>query len=201
MSVSAAWDNPFAVRHVRPGALPYLLPEGVDATALVRRFVALGRRGAVVGPHGSGKSTLLATLLPELAAAGYATSLVELHDGRRTLPAESWRESGPEAGGDRPVLVIDGYEQLGWLRRWRVRRWCRRRGGGLLVTAHRPTGLPTLWRTDVSPDLAGRVIRRLRPGVPAPPESELARRLQVWRGNFREVLFEMYDEHERARRG
>jgi hypothetical protein len=199
MSVRA-WDNPFAVRHVRPGALPYLLPDGLDARALVQRFLTLGRRGAVVGPHGSGKSTLLATLLPELAAAGYAPWPVALHDGQRTLPAGSWRELGRLPGSGSRVVVIDGYEQLGWRARLRVRWLCRRRNYGLLVTTHRPTGLPTLWRTEVSPELARHLIERLRPGMPAPPESELAGRLGMWQGNFREVLFELYDEYERERR-
>jgi hypothetical protein len=164
----------------------------------VRRFAELGGRGAVHGPHGSGKSALLATLLPALRAAGYVPWQVALHDGQRTLAAEDWRTlRGLPAGS---VVAIDGYEQLGRLARWRVRWRCRRRGHGLLVTAHGPAGLPVLVRTEVSPALARRVIARLRPGVEAPAESELSGRLRAWGGNLREVLFELYDEHERARR-
>ena len=200
MTASEWRSNPFAVRCVRPGAAPYLFPDGLDAAALVRRFAALGWRGAVVGPHGSGKSTALASLAPALAAAGRTPWQVTLHDGRRTLPGEAWRDLRGLTPGDAVVAVIDGYEQLGWLARRRLRLLCWRRGHGLLVTAHGPVGLPVLLRTEVAPETARRVIDRLRPGGEAPSEADLARRLQAWQGNFREVLFEMYDEYERSER-
>jgi hypothetical protein len=198
MTAVPAWDNPFAVRHVRPGAVPYLFAEGQDAAALVRRFADLGRRAAVLGPHGSGKSTLLATLLPAFAAAGHPTCQVTLHDGQRTLPPEAWDTLG-RLPADRGVAVIDGYEQLGWLARYRLRSLCGRRGHGLLVTAHRPVGLPVLLGTDVSAAVARRVIAGLRQGAEPPSEAELAARLRDRGGNFREVLFELYDEFERDR--
>jgi hypothetical protein len=77
---------------------------------------------------------------------------------------------------------------------------CRRRGCGLVVTAHGPVGLPVLLRTEVTPQTARRVIQWLRPDSEAPPEVEMSDRLRACRGNFREVLFEMYDEYESARR-
>jgi hypothetical protein len=200
MTAPAIPGNPFAVRHVRPGALPYLF-DGLDAAALVRRFAVLGRRAAVVGPHGSGKSTLLAALRPAFHAAGHATWQATLHDGRRTLPAAAWRELRGLPPGDSRVVVIDGYEQLGWWARLRLRQLCRRRDHGLLVTAHEPVGLPVLLRTDVSPEVARRVLGRLRPETEPPSQADLASRLRERRGNFREVLFEMYDTYERARRG
>ena len=190
--------NPFAVRHVQPGAAPYLFPDGLDAAAMVRRFAALGWRAAVIGPHGSGKSALLATLLPALLAVGRPPWQIALHDGRRTLPAAAWRALHVLAPG--AVVVIDGYEQLGWPARMRVRWLRRRRGHGLLVTAHGPVGLPVLLRTEVTPGVARRLIERLRPGSPAPMEAELSARLRRRQGNFREVLFDMYDEYEQARR-
>ena len=190
--------NPFAVRHVRPGAAPYLFPDGLDAAAAVRRFAALGWCAAVVGPHGSGKSTLLASLLPALLAGGRPPWTIALHDGRRTLPAGAWRALRVLAPDT--VVVIDGYEQLGWLARMWVRGLCRRRGHGLLVTAHGPVGLPVLLRTGVTPGVARRLIERLRRGAPAPTEAELSARLRRRQGNFREVLFDLYDEYEQARR-
>jgi hypothetical protein len=63
------------------------------------------------------------------------------------------------------------------------------------VTAHGPTGLPELWRTDVTPAAARRVVAHLRPGA-EPPTAELARRLATRGGSLREVLFELYDEFE-----
>ena len=109
--------NPFATRHVRPGAIPYCFPPGIDAARLVERLAAAGWRGQIVGPHGSGKSTLLATLLPAIEGRGRHPRLIALHDGQRRLPERL--ERMPTL--DEPtVIVVDGYEQLGLWWRWRL---------------------------------------------------------------------------------
>ena len=59
-------DNPFSTRRISPGAIPYVLPPGENAYALVDRLRQAGWWGEIVGPHGSGKSTLLATLADAL---------------------------------------------------------------------------------------------------------------------------------------
>jgi energy-coupling factor transporter ATP-binding protein EcfA2 len=123
---------------------------------------------------------------------------VRLAGGERRLPiaAGSWRE-----WNDRTLLVVDGFEQL---RRWtraRVKRACRARNCGLLVTAHCDVGMPELYRTEVSLELACRVVAAL------PPEAgrvisnrDVAECLARHPGNMREVLFALYDLYERRRR-
>lgn len=172
--------NPFSTRHVRPGAIPFRFPQGLDAIALADRLEANGWRGQIVGPHGSGKSTLLEALLPELRRRRSVVR-VELHSHEQRLPAAVWQ-------GDGKLLVIDGYEQLGWWTRQRVQKHCR----SLLVTMHRGSGLPDLYRTGVTVELAGEIVR----GLHADEVPDLARRLAYHRGNLREVLFELYDRHE-----
>lgn len=185
--------NPFSTRFVEPGAIPYHLPGGV--AALAERFREHGC-GELVGPHGSGKSTLLASLLPLLT--DFTTRRVRLSTANRTLPPDLWPLPGP-----RPLLAIDGFEQLGWLSRRRVVRDCRRAGAALLVTTHRPAGLPTLYRTDVKPEALAWVLDRL---VPPSDRSVLVdfepvARLRAHRGSLRDVLFELYDRWEAARCG
>ena len=177
--------NPFCTRHVRPGAIPFRFPDGLDEKGLADRLEANGWRGQIVGPHGSGKSTLLEALLPELRRRR-AVVRVELHYRERRLPAEAW------ATGEGTLLVIDGYEQLGWWTRRRVRRHCR----SLLVTTHRGQGLLDLYRTGVTAELAGAIVR----GLHADEVPDLASRLAYHRGNLREVLFELYDRYEAMRR-
>jgi len=184
--------NPFSARFVEPGAIPYRVPGGV--AELVARFEAAGGWGEIVGPHGSGKSTLLASLLPHLAA--WTVRRVRLGAAGRAPPADLWPLPGP-----RPLLVIDGFEQLDWLGRRRVARGCRRAGAGLLVTTHRPAGLPPLHRTDVTPEALAWVLARL---LPADGRGVLAgfdagERLRAHRGSMREVLFELYDRWEQGR--
>jgi hypothetical protein len=191
--------NPFATRHVRPGAIPYLFPPGEHAARVVERLRANGWRGQIVGPHGSGKSTFLAALLPELSRVGRIPLLVALHDGQRRLPPET--RPALRALHPAGIVVIDGYEQLGcWSRFW-LERSCRRRSWGLLVTAHRSVGLPGLLRTSVTLETAWRIVEHLLPdptGLINP--TDVAVRLAARAGNLREVLFELYDLIETRRR-
>jgi energy-coupling factor transporter ATP-binding protein EcfA2 len=196
-AAGAAAHNPFATRYVRPGALEYVFSEGDSAAAVVDRLAAAGWRGAIVGRHGSGKSTLLAALRPELSARGRKLAWCELHDGQRRLPVTlEPRELGP-AG----LVVVDGYEQLGGVARARLRWRCRRRGWGLLVTAHRPVGLPTLLETAPSPALAQALVRRLTAGRPQQiDEEEVAAAFAAHAGDVRETLFALYDLYEARQR-
>jgi hypothetical protein len=194
-------DNPFSSRHVRPGALPFLFAPGESLTGLMERLAGHGWWGQVVGPHGSGKSTLLAALLPELERAGRRPLAARLNQQNRILGEEVWQA----AEGTLPrVLVIDGYEQMSWWGRRRLKAACRRNGHGLLVSCHRGLGLPQLYRTAVTAELARRVLDRLlTPGqCQALGEFDLGRALAARGGNLREVLFDLYDFYEeRTRRG
>jgi hypothetical protein len=195
MNTARGGHNPLATRYVRPGAVEYLFPPGVDAGQLLDRLAAHHWWGQIVGPHGAGKSTLLATLLPRLARAGRGPLPVVLHNGQRRLPIDLRAADLPAA----TQLVIDGYEQLSRVERWRVRRWCRRRGWGLLVTAHDDVGLPEVFRCAVDAPLAVALVTRLAGPQAFSPE-EIAQVLADQHGNLREALFALYDRYE-ARRG
>jgi hypothetical protein len=99
-------------------------------------------------------------------------------------------------------IVADGYEQLGRLGRARLRWAVRRAGGGLLVTAHTPIGLPSLLHT--APDLGTvQAIARTLLGDEAAKISDrdVAASFADHQGNVREVLFDLYDLYERRRGG
>ncbi len=183
--------NPFSTRFVQPGAIPYRFPTHDGLTALIDRLKSTGGWGEIVGPHGSGKSTLLVTLLPLLSA--WRVQHVLLNTSHRTLPAELF--DVPEPGS---LLVIDGFEQLGVLTRYRVKGHCRRHACGLLVTAHHSMGLPELSRTNVAPETAAEMIASLVPpgGEWVLDGFDVTARLRHHRGSLREVLFELYDRWE-----
>ena len=190
-------DNPFCTRRISPGAIPFIFPPGENAETLVDRLRQAGWWGEITGPHGSGKSTLLAALTAAIERAGRRTVLVALHDGERRLPLrlQSDLRLRPPV-----VLVVDGYEQLGRWSRLMLKRFCRRQGMGLLVTAHESVGLPHLYRTAVTPDLAGQIVGTLLGGREPPftPE-EVSHCLSRHGGDLREVLFELYDLFEKRR--
>ncbi len=186
--------NPFSTRHTHPGAIPFFFPPGHDATQLIERLRSNHWWGEIVGPHGSGKSTLLHALIPELNRAGRHTVLIELHDGQRRLPINLEEEIDRKSPS---VVIVDGYEQLCWLSRIGLKRFCRRRGCGLLVTSHRETGLPMLYRTTPTPGLAQTIVRYLLRDQPALiEEANLEGCFSRHRGDLRELLFELYDWYE-----
>jgi len=196
-ALRTAPDNPFSTRCVRPGALPFLFPGGEDAQQIVERLRERGWWGVVVGPHGSGKSALLATLVEALERLPRRVLRVELHDRERSLPGHA----GRALARDTPEqLVVDGYEQLARLRRWRVRRFCRRRGLGLLASAHAPVGLPELYRTRVDLPLARRLVAHLQAGhEPLVDDDDVAAAHARHGENLRELLFALYDLYESRR--
>ena len=212
--------NPFAASRLRPGQIPYLFPPGDDLPALVARLEQFGGQGQIVGPHGSGKSTLLAMLAATLGAAGHRVALVELHDGQRHLPAGWAPESiasqnhvdespttrvhdiaAHQSRLPATLIFVDGYEQLGWLARWRLKQRCRRAAWGLVVTSHEPVGWPTLAVTRVDLDVANAVVAALARGFPLQPsEADVAAAYARCSGNLREMLFDLYDRYDARRR-
>ncbi len=190
--------NPFSTRFVRPGALEFLFPGESNAATLLDRLQNRGWRGAVVGPHGSGKSTLLATLRPLLVSAGRELVEIAMHDRERRLP-EPFRDC--HGWSSSTLVVVDGYEQLSSLSRWRLSQGVRRRRCGLLVTSHRPTPLPELFRTGDDRNASGhtmlKIVDRLQTTGPNLITVADVRTAVAANGdNLREGLFHLYDAFE-----
>lgn len=189
-------NNPFATCWTRPGAMAFRFGNGQTATDFVGRLAAQRWQGAIIGPHGCGKSTLLETLKPALLAADRHIHATVLHDGQRRLPPntfKNWQSS-------KTIVIVDGYEQLGWFERMRLVRHCRRTNVGLLVTSHRRIQIPTLVRLEPDRDLALHLVNSLcsRVSTPVTPSDVFASHA-CHGSNIREILFDMYDRHERIR--
>jgi hypothetical protein len=187
--------NPFSTRFICPDADSYLFPEDTDAMRLVAKLREAGWWGQIVGPHGTGKTTLLHTLVPLMEKAGRRVEIHVLHRTDRRLAAARRTRRGWDS---QTQVVIDGYDQLDWLSRTRLKRTCRSRGAGLLVTAHVPTGLPHVWRTETSLELAQTLVARLLPTEYASwiTAEDVSRAFAAHRGNLREMLLSLYDVFE-----
>jgi hypothetical protein len=98
------------------------------------------------------------------------------------------------------AVMIDGFQQLRYWSRLRLKRICRRQQLGLLVTAHRSVGLPLLYSTSTSLELAQQLARDLlREDASCISSGEVAASFARQRGNLREVFFELYDLYEMRR--
>lgn len=195
--LSGAAVNPFSTRYHAPGALAYCFEDDANASAeaLYEKFLASGRRGEIVGPHGTGKTTLLCALETEARRRGHAVRRVTLREAERRLSVGWWRIDGVDR-----VVFLDGAEQLSRLGFWRVQRRCRLEKLGLLVTAHRPLGLPALYSTSVSEAMARRLAERILASCPQAPRlvepGEAAAALRAAHGDLRAALFALYDLYE-----
>jgi energy-coupling factor transporter ATP-binding protein EcfA2 len=181
--------------------MPYLVNDESRSTetlctTLHDRWIRQKRVGAIVGPHGAGKSTLVAALQQAWAFEhGYQVVKLTLHNGQRTLPSGFWSQEFRE----QQLVIVDGYEQLGWFARWRLNRLRRRTGCGLLVTTHAECRLPTLHCVEPSLETLLVVERHLLASWhdSAYTEGFIARHaLRAWQetgANARETLFRLYD--------
>lgn len=192
--------NPFSTRHVRPGRLAYQFPAGLTAESLTARLARHGWQGQILGPHGVGKTTLLHTWLPTLAAAGRTVSWWTVRAGQRHLPRALTSEA---VGWDgTTVVVVDGCEQLRRFDRWRLARLCRRARCGLVVTAHRPVGWPTLAELRTRAETIQGLVSRLLTGVPHQiTAADVSAGVARHGHNVRELFFSLYDLHEQRRGG
>lgn len=189
--------NPFATRNTRPGAIEFLFPPGSNVTQLLDRLRALDWWGQITGGHGCGKSTLLATLLPALKAAGRDVVRFDLRDGQRRLPV-GWHDLSDLRASSQ--LMIDGYEQLSRYSRWRVRRLCRKRRCGLLVTSHADVRLPLLFAVAADLTTFRYIVERLlAPADDTITADDIQQVYSSRAGNLREALFDLYYLYERRR--
>jgi len=193
--------NPFATRYVASARLTPRDADGVilDLAALVVRLGANAGSGAIVGAHGTGKSTLLSHLADAVAAGRRPVWRTRMsHRGDTIAVIDSIRNAPRGA-----LVCIDSWELLGPAGRI-VARWLAGRVGvGLLVTAHRETGIPTLFRCRGSRHLLGALVSQLPGydewfGTTIVPDDLDAAEAEAG-GDMRRAFDLLYDRFEQAR--
>lgn len=217
--------NPFSSRFTTPGAIPFhfekewiretrnrlqfsgdsLVEQKISDTELgLRYLVQLIKNqngyGQITGPHGTGKSNLLHSLTTLLQEDGWNCFSCVLHDSQRRLEPMFMEtlENSTKVGKPR-IVLIDGYEQLSMLERFRIRIFCHIKKFGLTITTHRPVfGLPVIYGTKCSLTTLRHLVSHLQADKSrfAGLLPELHRKRD---GNVREIFFDLYDLYEEER--
>ena len=146
-------SNPFSTRYVQPGACDYLLPDGETWAQRIEFFEANQGRVQVVGPHGAGKTTFVKALLRRLNGWMIKSAFLAADERDSTIVEEAFHELVKVASSNlRPLLVVDGFEQLSWWRRLSLVYRTNLHRMGLMVTTHRTQwGLPVLLNATSDP--------------------------------------------------
>lgn len=196
----SALNNPFAVRHVAPGTIPYFFSNADELRQLVKRADSASWTGQIVGPHGSGKTTLVRHLSGELKERFDTVEFLIVRSIREVQVCQRMEGTSYQAsrtlavnGNEKTLYVIDGVERLSWLQRKLLVADCRRKQIGLLVTAHRRLlGLPVFYETSFDKTRFGKILHHL--GTEQ-YEGHYDRLKEEFGDNCREMLFELYDDH------
>jgi len=133
---------------------------------------------------------LLHDLVPACEARGKQVCRRQLRDGTSSLPISSTEAN---QWSPKTLVVIDGYEQLSRVSRWRLHRWVGRSGCGLLVTVHRAVRLSVLFRTTVSIESTRQIVSQLLDDDSCISLEDITTAYERCNGNVREVLFSLYD--------
>lgn len=198
LSVGGLSTNPFATRWTRPGRITPrdALGRPLDVTGLVRRFHGLAGAAALEGEHGSGKTNLLTAIAAEFLRDGTLSGSLRMRGIRDVATAIGL--VGQATPGT--TVCIDGWEAMGPFAGGLVRWLARLRRCRLLVTSHRPTGMPLLWRCETSPDLLASLVDCLPSHAGSIDPVDIRNSFSRHDGNLREALFDLYDLFERRRR-
>lgn len=190
--------NPFSSCWLGPSGIDFVATDG-NTPAVVTEMLAMHQwRGQIVGNHGVGKSTLLRSMQPQVEARGRKWQECRFYSSRNYRPSIDLLQVPLDAD---TLLVIDGYEQLGGFARAIVSWRCWRSGAGLLVTTHEPVELPVLVEVRPNEQTALAVYREVVAGKATPVTEDDARKAyHACKGNIRDMLDKLYDQHERHER-
>lgn len=193
-----ARDNPFASHRVE--SLKYRYP-GFNFDDAVAQLEQMQWRAAILGPHGTGKTTLLLELHRYLQSSTNERSdstriwLVPLDRSSRN---QQWFELLEECSPQQ-ILLVDGIERLSWSRRLQLLSlcptWIRQSSlpKSIVVTTHRPVGLPVWLHTTSNSSTMEELLLELHPTA-SPETIDQARKLfTTRRGNIRDVFWKLYD--------
>ncbi len=188
-----AVDNPFSV--TRQHSLKYRFAVGDDWGPFMTRLEQNHWHGAIVGKKGNGKTTLLLELEAKLLNLGFGVKKLFLNREKRRFTRDEFAVFLNKLDNN-DIILFDGSEQMSYWR-WRLFRWRVRKAKGLIITAHKPSKLPTIMQTITSFQYFEEMVKELiQDHLPLQKLycSEKLRQIHTrHKGNIRLALRELYD--------
>ena len=187
--------NPFSARFLQPGTIPFLFHDEGSFDDVRLTLQQNGWRGEIVGPHGSGKSTLLVRLGQHLESVlGFDVRFRIVHKDDRDFTKSFFAMVKRPDFQRRVVWLVDGFEQLSWWKRRRMRRASQSSPIGFIVTTHQTQGFPSLYHTSSSIEMCKKVVSHLAPRYTERfSDAVIVREFRLAENNIRETLFRLYD--------
>ena len=190
--------NPFSTRFVRPDQVEFIFETGGSIENLVKRLETSAWRGQILGPHGTGKTTLIWSLV-RILQPNLAIKLIQLQSHHKKLDeAKTLFQTERYSETENDLLIVDGFESLGWLER-RSLLGRHHSKGRLLVSTHQDCGLPVLFQSPTKPEIFNQLVSKLTKHVGSELVGESSRLFEKHQGNCRDAIFELYDLFEQGR--
>lgn len=186
-------DNPFSV--TRQHAIEYRFPENDNWEKFWSRLESFSWRGAIVGKKGNGKTTLLLELEEKLSKQDFSTQKLFLNQEKRKFTSEEAKII--KNLNSKQIVLFDGAEQLNFWR-WQHFLWKTRKVKGLIITAHKPSRLPTILQAETTLNQLKEIVNKLTVNCSESRKLieniDLEKILRQHDGNHRLVLRELYDK-------
>lgn len=161
-----------------------------EKTGLIDQLEEQGWRSSIVGPRGTGKTTLLEDLEPSIQARGWRTQWVRLKEETPRREKRSELQSLTSYSRD-TMILFDGGETLR-LMDWILLLERIRHLGGIIMTLHRPRGLPILYETEPDAYLAHALSCQLLGRYDPQLSYIVADAFEAHNGDMREVFRHCY---------
>ncbi len=183
-----ARDNPFSAHRIERITFR---PLGPSFDQLMDELTRMQYRAAIIGTHGSGKTTLLAQIRQHLSRGGFTVKSIFTSLDQPLIRQDRGEFLAELKPGE--IVLLDGADHLSLLAWQRFKRSVLRSAGGLIITSHKASLMPTLLECSTTERLLAELVEELLDGPHRIGQVDLLGIYTEHDGNIRDCLRHLYD--------